>query len=807
MTEKFDRNKKLLEAIETEIHVRPADDTDIEHTQDVAAYEKINALFEGLRQPGDIPGKVGRYEIKKMIGSGAFGAVYLAHDPDLEREVAIKIPHADRFVSDEDEANFVKEARSTATLSDPAIVTVFDVGREDGHCYLVLDYISGASLEHALQGGTYAPYDAAKLIAKVAKGLHYAHKKGFVHRDMKPGNILLDDEGAPRITDFGLAVTEESQRQLAGQVAGTPAYMSPEQVRGDVNHLDGRSDIWALGVMLYEMLTGRHPFWRGDVQECIDEIQRREPKPPRQIDDTIPAELERIILKCLSKDVTARYTTADDLKQDLNRLRESRSKAFADERDDSHEDLESRDKLSQRNVNGMLSGYGRMLSIGIAITLLCVGIVIYKVGVSEMTGFSKGTSRLDAEVGVEKRAKTSGSNSKENLNGGVKSLVPRPSNYQMNKKPAVSNSDVKSRYPRTVDLTLLPPPLDDATTWDVATGDVTGDGYPDIVFSDSSQTAVWINDGSGKKFSKTAQSIAGELASSQNIALGYLNADSHLDAVTGNAVFVNDGSGTGTFIQSVSTPSSVSSSSAIAVGDVNNDSHTDVLVADHLSSIYVWHNDTSGQATFMEAEVTSTFGTLRDIALGDIDGDKFLDLVVAQVTRTDIFLNDGDGTFTFDQQLAAGETDAATLGDLNGDGFIDIVIGGNGNSVFINDGNGNFTTVTHPPGSDGYTRDIALADMDNDDDLDAVVAHWEPGHPDQIWINDGTANFKQDFSFDSGRAMHVSVFDMDLDKDQDVVIANFKPSDGGDTAPNTVWRNNLDPEVGVISNGNVFQED
>jgi len=403
MAEHSQRDEKLLEAIETEIHVRPADDTDIEHTKDVATYEKINALFAGLRQPGDIPEKVGRYEIRKMLGSGSFGAVYLAHDPELEREVAIKIPHADRFVSEEDEANFVKEARSTATLSDPAIVTVFDVGREGGHCYLVLDYIPGASLEHALQGGTYAPDDAAKLIAKVAKGLHYAHKKGFVHRDLKPGNILLDEEGEPRITDFGLAVTEESQRQLAGQVAGTPAYMSPEQVRGDVHHLDGRSDIWALGVMLYEMVTGRHPFWRGDVQECIDEIQHREPKPPRQIDDAIPAELERIILKCLSKDVTARYTTADDLKQDLNRFRVGSSEAITDilaesatsdlapilanKLTDAIGDLDlailgnedwARDESSPRKVSANVKSVGLTLSISVtAMLLIAIGAILF----------------------------------------------------------------------------------------------------------------------------------------------------------------------------------------------------------------------------------------------------------------------------------------------------------------------------------------------------------------------------------------------------------------------------------------------
>lgn len=317
MSNPSDRDQKLLHALQTEVWGQAGDETDAEYAKDRAAYKKISSLFESLRQPGDMPVQVDRYKIDKLLGSGSFGAVYLAYDPELDREVAIKIPHPDRFVDEKDEARFVSEARATATLKNPAIVTVYDVGRDNGHCFLVLDYISGSSLEAALQVSTYAPDDAAKLVAKVAAALQFAHKKGFVHRDLKPGNILLDEEGEPHVADFGLAVSEESQRALAGQIAGTVAYMSPEQVRGDVHHLDGRSDIWALGVILYEMLTGRHPFWKGDEQECIDEIQHRDPKPPRQIDESIPAELERITLKCLAKESAQRYTTAKDLEEDL----------------------------------------------------------------------------------------------------------------------------------------------------------------------------------------------------------------------------------------------------------------------------------------------------------------------------------------------------------------------------------------------------------------------------------------------------------------------------------------------------------
>lgn len=212
----------------------------------------------------------------------------------------------------------ISEARHAAQLNHPAIVSIYDVGREGDRPYIVMEYVPGTTLEALLvQRQPFA--QSAELLATVADALHYAHKLGFVHRDLKPSNILIDSHGRPHVGDFGLAVSEETQRQLAGQLAGTPAFMSPEQVRGEAHHLDGRTDIWSLGVIGYQLLTGRQPFWRGDLVACLDEIQHRDPKPPRQIDDTVPPELERIVLKCLAKRPTERYTTAADIATDLRR--------------------------------------------------------------------------------------------------------------------------------------------------------------------------------------------------------------------------------------------------------------------------------------------------------------------------------------------------------------------------------------------------------------------------------------------------------------------------------------------------------
>lgn len=266
--------------------------------------------------PGE---KIGRYRVERDLGSGSFGTVYLAADDQLQRSVAVKILRPDRLAGDA-EQRFLVEARTVARLKHPLIVPVFDVGRHaDGRPYAVMEFVEGQSLKASLAAARPSPARAAELIATIAEAIDHAHRRGFVHRDLKPANILLDPAGTPHVLDFGLAIHESSQRAHAGEMAGTLPYMAPEQVRREAQRLDGRADLWALGVMLYEMLTGRRPFDGPDFQGLSDEILHRDPKPPRQIDDAIPAELERICLKCLHKDVSQRYLAARDLARDLRR--------------------------------------------------------------------------------------------------------------------------------------------------------------------------------------------------------------------------------------------------------------------------------------------------------------------------------------------------------------------------------------------------------------------------------------------------------------------------------------------------------
>lgn len=272
------------------------------------------------------PAKIGRYEIQSQLGQGGFGTVYLARDPDLNRLVAIKVPKFAAGVTDERIQWFLSEARTAAGLNHPAIVAIYEIGRSsDGSCYIVMEYVEGHSLSQEMARGKLPWGQATKIIANAAAAVHYAHKKGLVHRDLKPGNILLNAEGQVKIADFGLAIHEDQQRGRAGERAGTLAYMSPEQVRGEVHRLDGRADVWSLGVIFYELLTGRRPFG-GTPREMADEILNRPPKPPRQIDDAIPAHLAQICLKCLAKEPTDRFETAQDLARALAPSRSSRRK-------------------------------------------------------------------------------------------------------------------------------------------------------------------------------------------------------------------------------------------------------------------------------------------------------------------------------------------------------------------------------------------------------------------------------------------------------------------------------------------------
>ncbi len=270
---------------------------------------------EGETAP-DVPESFGRYRVRRYVGRGGFGRVYAGRDDRLDREVAIKVPIRDLSPPEVDA--FLQEARRLARLKHPGIVSVHDVGVQDGRCFIISDFVDGVSLREWLGDHRPPPEQSAGIVAAVADALDHAHAVGIIHRDIKPGNIMLDAAFRPVLLDFGLALNEGDMDGPSPHVIGTPAYMSPEQAGGRGHRIDGRTDIYSLGVVLYLMLCGRRPF-RAEGVELLRQVREDEPQPPRQVVRSISLELERICLKAMARRIGDRYTTAGDLAEELRR--------------------------------------------------------------------------------------------------------------------------------------------------------------------------------------------------------------------------------------------------------------------------------------------------------------------------------------------------------------------------------------------------------------------------------------------------------------------------------------------------------
>jgi serine/threonine-protein kinase len=268
--------------------------------------------------------KYGRYEILKELGRGSMGVVYEAHDPQIDRIVALKVLRQDRHASDAFVRRFLKEAKAIGRLSHSNIVTVHDVGEDQGTIYIAMEFLEGRPLNEVIEEKRFGFEEVLDLGIQIAETLDYAHGKGVVHRDIKPSNILVQPRGRIKITDFGIAHIEDPSATLQtqdGEILGTPAYMSPEQVLG--KPVDGRSDLFSLGVILYELSTGTRPFGRQGktLATLFNEITNTVPPEPTELNSALDPRLSRVIMKCLAKDPRERYATGEALADALRECR------------------------------------------------------------------------------------------------------------------------------------------------------------------------------------------------------------------------------------------------------------------------------------------------------------------------------------------------------------------------------------------------------------------------------------------------------------------------------------------------------
>lgn len=334
----------------------------------------------------EIP-KVDGYEILGELGRGGMGVVYKARDKKLDRLVALKMVIAGAHASQDQLDRFELEAQAVARLQHPDIVQVYAIGQHDGLPYFSLEFVEGGTLAHKIAGKPQLPKYAAEIALILAGAMHVAHKKHIIHRDLKPANILLTAEGLPKITDFGLAkkLEDDSQQTRSGAIMGTPSYMAPEQAWGETGNIGPLADQYALGAILYELLTGRPPFQGATPLDTLDQVRSQEPVPPTRLQPKIAKDLETICLKALQKDPRKRYADCEELASDLQRYLDGKS-------------------IQARPVPAIVKGW-RWCKRNQKVAALLAAVVLLLVSVTVVASFAAWSiSKANVEIAAKKKA-------------------------------------------------------------------------------------------------------------------------------------------------------------------------------------------------------------------------------------------------------------------------------------------------------------------------------------------------------------------------------------------------------------------
>ncbi len=684
--------------------------------------------------------KIGGYEVIRQIGQGGMGVVYLARDPQLDRQVALKLlqfgsmPHPDAV------ARFQQEMRAVARLSHPNIVTAYHASEHEGQQILVMEYVPGSDLAALIKtNGPASPNEAIGWVVQAARGLQDAHDAGIVHRDIKPANLLLDENGTIKILDLGLARIDTADPvggglTQSGMIMGSVDYIAPEQATA-TKDADQRADIYSLGCTLYFLLNGR-PAFEGDSM-----FQKMQAHVEQPIPDLRDSQFERseklnsIFHRMLAKLPEDRYQTMGEVIQDLG---------------DYLSEIEAPEgALPTRN-----SGRRILVAGAIGIAAICGAIWFFLSQSNELS------------------AKTT------NGNG-------------LTLKPAASGG--------TGLLTDSGQRLGTGHSNEMKLGDLDGDGDLDAIVANYSNGAdlVWLNDGKGNFISGMA--LGKGMETSQ--ALGDLDGDGDLDAIvtdrnSTDQVWLNDGSGK---FMAWGEGLSTRMTRNVTLGDLNGDGILDAVTSQGGTGTRVpntiWFGD--GDGRFRQSDQAMGLHATWETGLGDLDGDGDLDIVFANgdskgvhpLEPNTVWLNDGQGQFEdTGQSLGKAFSRDVILDDLDGDGDLDAVFanfGSDSSGIWFNDGAGRFESTKQKIGV-GKERSVILVDFDSDGDLDLVLAGDEVSGT--RWFNDGKGNFSDPLSF--GADGHYGVGDSgDLDGDGDWDL--FLPRTDGE--PNEVWLNESAP--------------